>query len=379
MNQTRNTPLRRLERRSTPALNLGGVGIGSAHPVRVQSMTNTDTRDVQATLRQIHSLADAGCEIVRLAVPDREAARALRAIRDGTRTPLVADIHFDHKLALAALEAGVDGLRINPGNIGAAQAVNRVVDAAKAADIPIRIGVNSGSVERDLARKYGGPGPQALVASALRHAAMLEERGHHAIKISLKSSSVPQTFAAYRLLAQQTDYPLHIGITEAGTLLKGSVKSSVGLGLLLYEGIGDTLRVSLTGDPEDEVLVAWQILAALNLRQRGPDIVSCPTCGRTEIDLLGLARQVEKHLQSITETFTVAVMGCPVNGPGEASEADIGIAGGRDCGIIFRKGRVIRKVSGDRNLFPEFCRELDRFLADLRGQNTESDEDEPCD
>jgi (E)-4-hydroxy-3-methylbut-2-enyl-diphosphate synthase len=379
MSTNRDHPLRRTWRRSTRTLNLGGVRIGSDQPVRVQSMANTDTRDVQATLRQIHSLEDAGCEIVRLAVPDSEAARALHAIRAGTAVPLVADIHFDHKLALSALEAGMDGLRINPGNIGSETAVGRVVDAAKDAGTPIRIGVNSGSVERDLARKHGGPTPRALVESALRHVALLEQREFHEVKISLKSSSVPQTVAAYQLLAQQTEYPLHIGITEAGTLLKGSVKSGIGLGILLYEGIGDTLRVSLTGDPEDEVLVAWQILGALNLRQRGPDIVSCPTCGRTEIDLLNLARRVEKHLQSVTETFTVAVMGCPVNGPGEAAEADIGIAGGRDCGIIFRKGSVIRKVSGDENLFPEFCRELDLFLADLRAQTTESDEDEPCD
>jgi len=379
MSTSRDHPLRRTQRRATRTLNLGGVHIGSDQPVRVQSMANTDTRDMEATLRQIRSLADTGCEIVRLAVPDSEAARALHAIRSGTAVPLVADIHFDHKLALSALEAGMDGLRINPGNIGTENAVNRVVDGAKDAGTPIRIGVNSGSVEKDLARKHGGPTPRALVESALRHVDLLEQREFHDIKISLKSSSVPQTVAAYQLLAQQTEYPLHIGITEAGTLLKGSVKSGIGLGILLYEGIGDTLRVSLTGDPEDEVLVAWQILGALNLRQRGPDIVSCPTCGRTEIDLLNLARQVEKHLQSVTETFTVAVMGCPVNGPGEAAEADIGIAGGKDCGIIFRKGGVIRKVSGDENLFPEFCRELDRFLAHLRGQTTESDEDEPCD
>jgi len=355
------------------------VKLGSRHPVRVQSMTNTDTRDVEATLGQIEALASSGCEIVRLAIPDQEAARALRHIRAETRIPLIADIHFDHKLALASLEAGVDGLRINPGNIGSEQAVSRVVDAAKAARTPIRIGVNSGSVERDIARRHGGPVPEALAESALRHVALLEQQGMREIKISLKSSSVPQTVAAYRLLAQQTDYPLHIGITEAGTLLKGSVKSGIGLGILLYEGIGDTLRVSLTGDPVDEVLVAWQILGALNLRHRGPELVSCPTCGRTEIDLLDLARRVEKHLQSVSETFTVAVMGCPVNGPGEAAEADIGIAGGRDCGIIFRKGRVMRKVSGNEHLFPEFCRELDRFLAQRRGQTAESDEDEPCD
>jgi (E)-4-hydroxy-3-methylbut-2-enyl-diphosphate synthase len=342
-------------------------------------MTNTNTRDARTTLAQIKSLANSGCEIVRLAVPDREAARALRDIRAGTQVPLVADIHFDHKLALTSLEAGMDGLRINPGNIGSEHALSRVVDAAKAARTPVRIGVNSGSVERDIARRHGGPVPEALVESALRHVALLEKRGMHEIKISLKSSSVPQTVEAYRLLARQCEYPLHIGITEAGTLLKGSVKSGIGLGILLYEGLGDTLRVSLTGDPEDEVLVAWQILGALNLRHRGPELISCPTCGRTEIDLLDLARRVEKHLQSVTETFTVAVMGCPVNGPGEAAEADIGVAGGRDCGIIFRKGRVIRKIAGNQNLFPEFRRELDRFIAQMREETMESNKDEPCD
>ena len=370
------SPLLKTFRRSTRTLYLGSVGLGSPYPVRVQSMTSTDTRDIESTLAQIGALSAAGCEIVRLAVPDMEAARALRPIRDQAEIPVVADIHFDHQLALQALEAGVDGLRINPGNIGSQEAVHRVVDAALASATPIRIGVNSGSVERELRRIHGGPTPEAMAESARRHASLVEERGHGMIKISLKSSSVPQAVRAYRILAGETDYPLHIGITEAGTPLRGSVKSGVGLGILLYEGIGDTLRVSLSGDPVDEVLVAWQILGALNLRRRGPDIVSCPTCGRTEIDLLDLARRVEVDLQSVPETFTVAVMGCPVNGPGEASEADIGIAGGRDSGVIFRKGRVVRKVSGDRNLFPEFRKELDSFLRELRNAKQDNREDE---
>lgn len=365
MSQESDIPLRRSFRRRTRVLHLGRTSLGDGHPVRVQSMTNTDTRDSEATLAQIEELAGAGCEIVRVAVPDRDAVAALSPICQASSIPVVADIHFRHEHALGALQAGVDGLRINPGNIGSMEAVNRVVDAAKAASVPIRIGVNSGSVERDLRLRHGGPTARAMVESALRHAEIVERRGHGLIKISLKSSSVPQTVSAYKMLAERTDYPLHIGITEAGTLLKGSVKSAVGLGILLYEGIGDTLRISLTGDPSEEVRVAWQILGTLGLRHRGPDLISCPTCGRTEIDLLDLAHRVEKRLQSVTEIFTVAVMGCPVNGPGEAAEADIGIAGGRDCGVIFRRGRVIRKVYGDRHLFPEFEKELNRFLSEL--------------
>lgn len=355
-----------MKRNPTRTIHVGPVSIGGNSPVRVQSMTNTDTRDVQATLAQIEGLARAGCEIVRLAVLDDTAAEALPAIRRGTRVPLVADIHFDSRLAVRAVEAGLDGLRINPGNIGGSEHVDRVVDAARANGVPIRIGVNSGSVDRDLLRRFGGPTPEAMVESALAHVRLLEERNFGQIKISLKSSSVLNTIAAYRLLAQKVDYPLHIGVTEAGTPMRGAVKSGVGLGILLYEGLGDTLRVSLTGDPVDEMLVAWEILRSLGLRARGPEIVSCPTCGRTEIDLVGLAEAVEARLKDVSDVFTVAVMGCVVNGPGEAREADIGIAGGRGSGLIFRKGEVIRKVRGNENLLPAFMEELDRFLDEKR-------------
>ncbi len=358
-------------RRPSRTVRIGSVGVGGDNPVRVQSMTNTDTRDAEATLVQIKALADAGCEIVRLAVLDEAAAKALAAIRAGTAVPLVADIHFDHRLAVAALEAGIDALRINPGNIGSEAAVDTVVAAAKAHRAPIRIGVNSGSVHKDLLKKYGGPTPEAMVESALTHIGFLEKRGFHDIKVSLKSSSVTRTIAAYRLLAQQVDYPLHIGVTEAGTPLRGAVKSAVGLGILLAEGIGDTLRVSLTGDPVTEIGVAYEILRALDLRARGPEIISCPTCGRTEIDLVGLAEAVEERLRGVSEVFTVAVMGCVVNGPGEAREADIGIAGGRDCGIIFRKGEVLGKVRGSENLIPAFMDALERYLTEKK--------ETPCD
>lgn len=350
----------------TRSLFVGDVGIGGDNPVRVQSMTNTDTRDVDTTLAQISALASAGCEIVRLAVLDLEASMALKKICAATPVPLIADIHFDSRLAVQAVEAGVRGLRINPGNIGGADKVDRVVDAARAAGVPIRIGVNSGSVDKDLLRKHGGPTPAAMVESALEHVRLLEERGFDAIKISLKSSSVLGTVAAYRLMAKTVDYPLHIGVTEAGTAMRGAVKSSVGLGILLAEGIGDTLRVSLTADPVEEMLVAWEILRALGLRARGPEIVSCPTCGRTEIGLMELAAAVEDRLRGVEEVFTVAVMGCVVNGPGEAREADIGVAGGRDSGLIFRKGEVVRKVKGRAELLPAFMEELEKFLDERR-------------
>ncbi|MCF8104342.1 MAG: flavodoxin-dependent (E)-4-hydroxy-3-methylbut-2-enyl-diphosphate synthase [Desulfohalobiaceae bacterium] len=347
----------------TRTLDLGGLKIGGRGPIRVQSMTNTDTRDVQATLDQVNDLAGRGCEIVRLAVLDQEAASALKEIRKKALVPLVADIHFDHRLALQALQAGIDGLRINPGNIGSEWAVAEVVRGARERKVPIRIGVNSGSIEKELLARFKGPTPQAMVKSALKHINLLEKHDFQEIKVSLKSSSVLKTLAAYRLLAQKSDYPLHIGITEAGTLLRGTVKSSVGIALLLWEGLGDTLRVSLTGDPRDEVLAAWEILRNLGLRARGPEIISCPTCGRTEIDLITLTREVERFLQPVSEIFSVAVMGCVVNGPGEAREADIGIAGGRGNGIIFRKGRVIRKVPEDR-LLPAFKQELTAFLKE---------------
>jgi (E)-4-hydroxy-3-methylbut-2-enyl-diphosphate synthase len=353
-------------RRLTRTARIGSVGVGGDNPVRVQSMTNTDTRDVAATLGQIEALSQAGCEIVRLAVLDEAAVAALVAIRAGTKVPLVADIHFDHRLAVAALEAGIDALRINPGNIGSEAAVDTVVSAAKAHGAPIRIGVNSGSVAKELLKKYGGPTPEAMVESALTHIAFLEKRGFYDIKVSLKSSSVPRTVAAYRLLAETVDYPLHIGVTEAGTPMRGAVKSAVGLGILLAEGLGDTLRVSLTGDPVTEIGVAYEILRSLDIRARGPEIISCPTCGRTEIDLVGLAEAVEERLRGVTDVFTVAVMGCVVNGPGEAREADIGVAGGRDCGIIFRKGEVLKKVRGAANLLPAFMDELERYLTEKK-------------
>ncbi len=350
-----------MNRSKTREIRIGRVGVGGNNPVRVQSMTNTDTRDIEATMQQICQLADAGCEIVRVAVPDREAGRCLGRIAEQSPLPVVADIHFDYRLALQSVEAGVHGLRLNPGNIGSKARVRRVVDAAASAGIPIRIGVNSGSVDKTILRKFGGPTPEAMVASAMEHVRILEEYNFDLIKVSLKSSSVPSTIKACRLFAQKRNYPLHIGITEAGTPLRGASRSGVGLGILLYEGIGDTLRVSLTGDPVDEMLVAWEILRSLGLRQRGPEIISCPTCGRTEIDLASMATAVEKRLSKVEKHFTVAVMGCVVNGPGEAREADIGLAGGRDCGIIFKKGQVVRKVKGEA-LLREFMQELDAFL-----------------
>ncbi len=354
-------------RSRTRTISVGGIGIGGDNPVRVQSMTNTDTRDADATLAQIEALARAGCEIVRVAVLDLEASVALKRICAEATVPLIADIHFDSRLAVQAVEAGIKGLRINPGNIGGPDKVDRVVHAARAAGVPIRIGVNSGSVDRELLKKHGGPTPAAMVESALEHVRLLEDRGFYDTKISLKSSSVLGTIAAYRLMSKTVDYPLHIGVTEAGTAMRGAVKSSVGLGILLAEGIGDTLRVSLTADPVEEMLVAWEILRALGMRARGPEIVSCPTCGRTEIGLMELAAAVEDRLRGVEEVFTVAVMGCVVNGPGEAREADIGVAGGRDSGLIFRKGEVVRKVRGREGLLPVFMEELEKFLDERRG------------
>lgn len=355
------------QRRSTRALKLGHLPLGGGAPVVVQSMTNTDTRDVDATLGQIECLVRAGCEAVRVAVPDDEAARAVWTLRRQVTVPLIADIHFDYRLALSTLEAGVQGLRINPGNIGPRKNVDAVVDAAKANGAVLRIGVNGGSLEKKLLKKYGGLTPEALVESALGHVRLLEKRGFYDTKISLKSSSVLESIAAYRLLAERCDYPLHIGITEAGGLVRGSVKSAVGLGILLWEGIGDTLRVSLTADPVEEVVVAWEILRALGLRRRGPEIISCPTCGRTEIDLLSLAGEVERRLAGETADIKVAVMGCVVNGPGEAREADLGLAGGRDKGIIFRKGEIVRTVRGQGALLTAFMEELNTLLTE-KGQ-----------
>jgi len=307
-------------------------------------MCSTDTRDIPTTTAQITALTEAGCEIVRCAVPDAEAARALGPIKAASAIPVIADIHFDYKLALTALENGIDGLRINPGNIGEKWKVREVVQAARERLVPIRIGVNAGSLEKELLEKYGHPTAEAMVESALGHIRILEELGYDQIKVSLKASDVMKTVEAYRLLSRRVDYPLHIGITEAGTTFSGTIKSSVGLGILLAEGIGDTMRVSLTGDPVDEIRVGYGILKALGLRQRGINLVSCPTCGRCRINLVPVAEEVERRLQKITKPLTVAVMGCVVNGPGEAREADVGIAGGKGEGLLFRHGEVIRKV-----------------------------------
>lgn len=331
-------------RRSTRQVRVGSVSVGGGAPVSVQSMCNTDTRDVAATLAQIRRLARAGCEIVRLAVPDAPAADALAGVRAQTHMPLVADIHFDHRLALAALDAGVDGLRLNPGNIGASWKVGEVVRAARERAVPIRIGVNAGSLERHILERDGGPTPGGLVESALDHIRILEDLGYREIKVSLKDSNVPRTVEAYRLLAQRCDYPFHVGITEAGTVFRGAVKSAVGLGILFHLGLGDTVRVSLTGDPEPEVGVAYWILAALGLRRRGVEVISCPTCGRTRVGLAALAEEVERRLEGVAAPLTVAVMGCEVNGPGEAREADVGVACGKGVGLIFRGGEVVRKV-----------------------------------
>ncbi|MFO7785036.1 MAG: flavodoxin-dependent (E)-4-hydroxy-3-methylbut-2-enyl-diphosphate synthase [Thermodesulfobacteriota bacterium] len=356
-------------RRKTRQIRVGTVAVGGDAPIAVQSMTNTDTRDVQATVAQVNRLAEAGCEIVRLAVPDMDAVRAFERIKGLVLPPLIADIHFDHRLALEAVQAGADGLRINPGNIGGRKAVEKVVSEADAAGIPIRIGVNSGSLDREILKRHGHPTPQAMVESAMEHVKLFEELGFYQIKISLKSSSVLKTIAAYELLSGSVDYPLHLGVTEAGTLISGTVKSALGIGLLLHRGIGDTFRVSLSRDPVEEVRVAWEILRSLDLRRRGPEIISCPTCGRCEIDLFSLVETVEEALRTVRSSPRVAVMGCVVNGPGEAREADVGVAGGRGQGILFRKGRVVRKVPEQ-----ELAGVLIREVLEMAG---ESGEDPP--
>ncbi len=334
-------------RKKTRIIKLRDLYIGGDHPVSVQSMLNTPTHDVEKTIRQIRELESAGCQVIRLAVPDMDAANALKEIRKATSTPLVADIHFNYKLALEALKHGIDGLRLNPGNIGSEENVRKVVDAAREKSIPIRIGVNSGSIDKDILTKYGVT-PIALVESALQHVAILERCGYYEMKISVKASSVPMMVEAYRILSNRVDYPLHLGVTEAGTQFTGTIRSSVGIGTLLSEGIGDTIRVSLTTDPVKEVYVGFEILKSLDLR-KGLRIVSCPTCGRTRIDLVSLAEEVERRLADMNELdLTVAVMGCVVNGPGEAREADYGLAGGIGEGLIFRKGEIIAKVPEER-------------------------------
>lgn len=351
-------------RRPTRAVRIGPVLVGGGAPVSIQSMNTAKTQDVSATLAQLHQLQAAGCQIGRLAVPDQPAAQALRQIVRESPLPLVADIHFDYRLALAAVEAGVAGLRLNPGNIGGPDRVRQVALAAKAAGIPIRIGVNGGSLDKHLLRQYGGITAEALCRSALDQAALLESYGFHAIKISLKCTDLPVMLAAYRKMAKETDYPLHVGVTEAGTRYRGALKNAIGIGALLSEGIGDTIRVSLTADPVEEVQVAKEILQMLGLASGGWDLVSCPTCGRTCIDLISLTQQVEAALSEITpkRRRKIAVMGCAVNGPGEASDADLGLAGGADGGLLFRYGQKVGYFP-EKDLLPEFLR-LAKLLAE---------------
>lgn len=328
------------ERKITKKISVGSVAVGGGESVSVQSMCNTKTHDADATAAQINALAAAGAQIVRVAVPDMAAAEAISAIKERTSVPLVADIHFDYRLALAAAERGIDKIRINPGNIGSAENVRKVAEACKARNIPIRIGVNSGSLEKELLEKYGHPCPEAMLESAKKHIELLNRYDFDDICISMKSSSVPLTVAAYRLASSELPYPLHVGVTETGTAWNGTVQSAVGIGTLMCEGIGDTIRVSLTADPVEEVAAGLAILKAAGLRG-GVRLVSCPTCGRTNIDLIGLAKEVEKRIADIDRDITVAVMGCVVNGPGEAREADYGVAGGKDCGLLFKHGQVL--------------------------------------
>jgi len=335
-------------RRQTKKVYLGKFPVGGDAPVSVQSMTNTDTRNVIATLKQVHELLDSGCEIVRIAIPDEEAARAFKEIKKKVGAPLIADIHFDYRLAIAAIDGGADGIRINPGNIGSREKIEKILEAAGNNNTCIRIGVNSGSLSKHLLEKYGHPTPEAMVESAMEHIALFEELKFANIKISLKSSNVLHSIAAYEMLAKKTDYPFHLGITEAGTLISGTVKNSIGIGTLLLKGIGDTLRVSLSRDPVEEIKVAYEILRALDLRHRGPEIISCPTCGRCEIDLFSIVERVENEFRDIVAPIRVAIMGCVVNGPGEAREADIGVAGARGKGVLFKKGEVVKKLSEDR-------------------------------
>lgn len=354
-----------IKRKKTRQIHIGPVAIGGGAPISVQSMTNTKTTDTEATVAQIRALQAAGCDIVRLAVPDMDAAKNLGNIIKQVRVPLIADIHFDYKLAIEAIHQGISALRLNPGNIGGEEKVRAVVKEAKAAQIPIRIGVNAGSLDKKILAQYGGITPEAMVASAMEHVHILEAQDFYDMKISLKAHDVPLTLAAYRLMSETCDYPLHLGITEAGTVNTGIIKSAVGIGALLAEGIGDTLRVSLTGDPVVEVRVANEILKSLGLKEYGPTLVACPTCGRTSIDLPAIAAQVEQKLAGMTDPIEVAVMGCVVNGPGEARGADVGIAGGKGEGLIFRKGEIIRKVPEDQ-LIRELFKEIDAIIEERK-------------
>lgn len=349
-----------INRVKTRKVRVGNIYMGGGAPVTVQSMTNTDTRDIAATTSQVKQLEEAGCDIVRIAVPDMEAAAAFKEIKKAAGIPLVADIHFDYRLAVACVENGADKIRINPGNIGGREKVAEVVKAARKRGIPIRIGVNSGSLEKDILEKYGGVTPEGMVESALEHARMLEELGCGDIVLSLKASDVPMTIGAYRMISKKSDYPLHLGVTEAGTPFAGTVKSAVGIGCLLAEGIGDTLRVSLTGEPLEEVRVGMELLKALGLGKPGVELVSCPTCGRTGIDVVKIASELERRLSGLRKQVRVAVMGCAVNGPGEAREADIGIAGGAGEALLFKKGNIIRKIPEDR-IVDELIEEIEKL------------------
>ena len=351
------------ERKNTRQIHIGNVAIGGGAPISVQSMTNTKTTDTESTVAQINALQAAGCDIVRLAVPDMDAALNLGNIIKKVNVPLVADIHFDYRLALEAINQGISALRLNPGNIGGEANVKAVVAEAKLHNIPIRIGVNAGSLDKRLLAKYGGVTAEALVESAMEHVRILEAQDFYDMKISLKAHDVPLTLAAYQLMSETVDYPLHLGITEAGTARTGMIKSAVGIGALLAQGIGDTFRISLTGDPVVEVKVANEILKSLGMREYGPTLISCPTCGRTSIDLAGIADEVDKRLQGITKPISVAVMGCVVNGPGEAKGADVGIAGGNGEGLVFRKGEIIRKVK-ETELVEELFKEIDNILQE---------------
>ena len=348
-------------RRQTKEVKIGNVWIGGNHPIAIQSMTNTKTEDVEATVKQILALEAAGCEIIRCAVPTMEAALALKEIKKQIHIPLVADIHFDYRLAIAAMENGADKVRINPGNIGSADKIKAVVDVARERNIPLRVGVNSGSLEKHLIEKYGGVTAEGLVESALHQAELIEEMGYDNLVISIKSSDVLMCVKAHELIADKTNYPLHVGITESGTVTSGNIKSSIGLSLILGQGIGDTIRVSLTADPMEEIASAKQILKTLGLRKGGIEVVSCPTCGRTRIDLIGLAKQVEELAKNYPLDIKGAVMGCVVNGPGEAREADLGVAGGIGEGLLIKKGEILRKVK-EEELLSELKKELDKLL-----------------
>ncbi|CEO30232.1 flavodoxin-dependent (E)-4-hydroxy-3-methylbut-2-enyl-diphosphate synthase [Paraclostridium sordellii] len=348
------------KRRLSKEVSVGSLKIGGNNPISIQSMTNTDTRDAKATIDQIKRLEEVGCDVVRVAVPDMEAAKNIGEIKKNVNIPIIADIHFDYRLALEAIDQGVDGVRINPGNIGSIDRVKMVVNKCREKNLKIRIGVNGGSLEKELLEKYGSATAEALVESAMGHVKILEDLDFHNIVISLKSSDIYKTLEAYELIAKKVDYPLHIGITESGSVKKGTIKSSIGVGALLLKGIGDTIRISLTGDPTEEVIVGKEILRSLDLLNDKIKVISCPTCGRCNIDLISVVNEVEEKINKVDKDITVAIMGCAVNGPGEAKEADIGIAGGKGEGLLFKKGEIIRKIDGDK-LVDELLAEIENY------------------